>query len=148
VTERATKEVEYQQKTMKSTMGERLSTNVGSESKILTRAMECASALISGYLLDQDGKTACERMKDKISKTIGIEFAETLMLRRVPAPGRLGKLGSLGRRGPSSDIRPRAASTWSRTQKGCIRHGPCGEYRPRGDGWRRASRISSTPHGK
>ena len=63
VTERAVKEVGYELKTMKSSMDEKLNTNIGTDAKILTWMIEYASVLINRYLVGKDGKTAYERLK-------------------------------------------------------------------------------------
>ena len=44
--------------------------------------------------MGKDGKTAYERLKGKASKMLGVGFAETVMFRRVPLPGKMVKLES------------------------------------------------------
>ena len=51
--------------------------------------------LLSRYLLEKDGSTAHERMKGKMSKMLGFEFAESVRFRRVAPPGKLAKLEGL-----------------------------------------------------
>ncbi len=108
-------------KTM-SPMGERLITNVGADSKILTWTIVYANVFVNRHLVGRGGKTAYERLKGKTSKMIGTELAETVTLRRVPIPGRLVKLESFWE--------PRAASVWSSTRRECVRHKLRAECRP------------------
>ena len=99
VVERAIKEVEYQVRTMKSTLDQNVNTDIGVDSNILTWMIEFAGVLIIWYLVDKDGKTAYERLKGKASKMLGIGFTETVMFRRVPLPGKMAKLKSLWEKG-------------------------------------------------
>ena len=97
--ERAVKEVEYQLKTMKSALDDRVGTNIGATSDIIPWMIEYSSVVINRYLVSKDGRTAYERAKGKASKMLGFEFAEAVMFRRLPTPGRLGKLESLWENG-------------------------------------------------
>ena len=99
VVERAIKEVEYQVRTMKPALDQNVITDIGAESSILTWMIEFASVLINRYLVGKDVKTAYERLKGKASKMLGIGFAETVMFRRVPLPGKMAKLESLWEKG-------------------------------------------------
>ena len=99
MTERAIKEVEYRVRTLKSAMDDRLGTSTGASSNILACIIEFSSVLLDRYLVSKDGKTSCERLKGKQSKMLGSEFAEAVQFRRVPTPGRLGKLDSLWENG-------------------------------------------------
>ena len=95
VIERGVKEFEYQVRTMKSALDQRLGIKVKGDSNILPWMIEYSSVLLNRYLVGKDGSTAHERMKGKKSKMLGFEFAESVHFRRVPPPGRLAKLESL-----------------------------------------------------
>ena len=75
-----------------------MNTDIGTELRILTWMIEFASVLINRYLVGKDGKTAYERLKGKAAK-MGIGFAETVMFRRVPLPGKMAKLESSWKKG-------------------------------------------------
>ena len=95
IIERGIKEFEYHVRSMKSALDERLGSSILADSNILPWMIEFSSVLINRYLVGKDGKTAYERLKGKSSKMLGFEFAEMVHFRRIPLPGRLGKLESL-----------------------------------------------------
>ena len=92
IIERGIKEFEYHVRSMKSALDERLGSSILADSNILPWMIEFSSVLINRYLVGKDGKTAYERLKGKSSKMFGFEFAEMVHFRRIPLPGRLGKL--------------------------------------------------------
>ena len=95
VIERAIKEVEAQVRVMKSALDDRAGIDIRGTSNILPWMIEYASVLLNRYLVGKDGRTAHERSRGKTSKMLGFEFGERVHFRRVPLPGRLGKLDSL-----------------------------------------------------
>ena len=99
VIERGIKEAEYQIRSMKSALDDRLGTNLGVSSNVLPWMIEYGAVLVNRYLVGHDGKTAYERMKGKESKMLGFEFGERVNFRRIPIAGRLAKLESLWRSG-------------------------------------------------
>ena len=67
VIERGGKEFEYQVRTMKSALDERIGNNVRSDSNILPWMIEFSSVPPNRYSVGKDGSTAYERMKEKRS---------------------------------------------------------------------------------
>lgn len=92
------KDVEYHVRSINA-LDERAGTDVCVVSNILRWMLEFSSVLLNRYLVGKDGKTPYERMKGTASQMLGLEFAEAVMFRRVPTPGRLGKLDSLWEKG-------------------------------------------------
>ena len=73
--------------------------------------VEYASYLLNRCEVSHDGKTAYERLKGKSAKVLGVEFGETVMWKRRPLGGPLGKLSImweegvfLGIKGTTSEI--------------------------------------------
>ena len=95
IIERGIKEFEYQLRTMKSALDQRIESEVKGDSKILPWLIEYSSVLLNRFLVGKDGKTAYERLKGKSSNMLGFEFGESVHFRRIPLPGRLAKLESL-----------------------------------------------------
>ena len=84
---------------MKSALGDHLGTDIRAPSNILPWLIEYASVLINRYEMGANGKTGFERVRGKPSKMLGVEFGEKPNFRRVPLPGRLGRLDSLCHQG-------------------------------------------------
>ena len=73
--------------------------------------VEYASHILNRLEVGHDGKTAYERLKGKSAKVLGVEFGETVMWKRRPVGGPLGKLSImleegvfLGVKGTTSEI--------------------------------------------
>ena len=99
VIERWIKDLHWQLRAMKSALDARVGVGIRGTSNIPPWMVECASVLISRYLVGKDGKTAYERFLGKKSKMLGFQFGESVHFRRIPLQGRLGKLDSLWQTG-------------------------------------------------
>ena len=104
--ERATKEAEYQVRTLKSAMDDRLGTNTGASSNILAWMIEFSSVLLNRYLVSKDGKTSHERLKGKQSKMLGFELRRRCCSGGSPRQADSGSSRASGRTARSSGIGP------------------------------------------
>jgi hypothetical protein len=111
VIERAVQSVQGMTRVLKSAVEERWKASIPTKHPVITWLVEYSAFLLNRFEVSSDGKTSYERCKGKYAKTLGLEFGETLMWRRKPAGGALGKLTSLwgtgmflGIRGKSGEI--------------------------------------------
>ena len=92
VVERGLQSVEGMVRTLRSALEERIGVTLEIGDAIWPWLVEYASYLLNRMEVSHDGKTAYERLKGKRSKVIGVEFGETVMWKRRPIGGPLGKL--------------------------------------------------------
>ena len=111
IVERGVQSVEGMIRTLRSALEERMGEVLVITDAIWPWLVEYASYLLNRREVSHDGKTAYERLKGKTAKVIGVEFGETVMWKRRPIGGPLGKLSImweegvfLGIKGTTSEI--------------------------------------------
>ena len=78
---------------MKDALEQRWRVRVPAKHNVIPWLIEYASLLLNRFEVSRDGKTAYERCKGKVAKTLGIEFGEAVWWRKKPA-GTAAKLAS------------------------------------------------------
>ena len=92
VVERGIQSVEGQVRVLKGALESRWNVKIGTKHMVLPWIVEYAAHLLNRFEGGHDGKTAYERCKGKMAKSMGIEFGEGVLWRRKPVGGALGKL--------------------------------------------------------
>ena len=107
VVERGILAVEGMIRSLRSALEERIGTKLEVEDAIWPWLVEYSSYLLNRLEVGHDGKTAYERNKGKKAKVTGVEFGESVLWKRKPVGGALGKLAVMwedgvffGLRGP------------------------------------------------
>jgi hypothetical protein len=111
IVERAILSVQQQVRVLKCALETRWCIDIPSKHPVMPWLVEYASYLLNRFEVSRDGRTSYERCKSKPSKTLGFEFGESILWRRKPISGALGKLTSLwsegiylGVRGSSGEL--------------------------------------------
>ena len=111
VVERGVQSVEGMIRTMRSALEERMGEELLISDAVWPWLVEYSSYLLNRVEVGHDGKTAYERLKGKSANVIRVEFGETVMWKRRPIGGPLGKLSImwdegvfLGIKGTTSEI--------------------------------------------
>jgi hypothetical protein len=111
IAERAILSVQQQVRVLKCALETRWKVDIHSKHPVMPWLIEYASYLLNRFEVGRDGRTSYERCKGKPSKTLGFEFGESVLWRRKPISGALGKLSSLwsegiylGVRGSSGEL--------------------------------------------
>ena len=111
IIERGVQSVEGMIRTLRSALEERMGETLEIGDAIWPWLIEYASYLLNRREVSHDGKTAYERLRGKSAKVLGVEFGETVMWKRRPIGGPLGKLSImwdegvfLGIKGTTSEI--------------------------------------------
>ena len=111
VVERAIRSVTQQIRVMKDCLEHKAKVLIGARHPLMTWLAEYAGHLLNRFEVSHDGKTAYERLKGKSARTLGIEFGESILWKRKPVGGALGKATCLwedgiflGVRGASGEI--------------------------------------------
>ena len=92
VIERENLSVEGHVMVLKDAFEARLGKKVPSDHAALAWLVEFAAVLINRYEVGHDGRTPYERLREKSSKLLGLEFGERLHFRRCRAAARMAKL--------------------------------------------------------
>ena len=81
---------------MRVALQDRWKVDVSHHHAVFPWMFECAAHLLNRYEVGRDGRTACERLKAKKAKPLGMEFGELIQWRTRPlGSGALGKLDSV-----------------------------------------------------
>ena len=95
IAERAIQSVVGQARVMKNALEARLGVRLPAKHPVMPWLFEWSALVLNRYEVGKDGRTAYERCKGKKAKTMGIEFGESVLWKRKPSGGHLGKLTSL-----------------------------------------------------
>ena len=95
IAERAIQSVEGQARVMKNALEDRLGVRLPAKHPIMPWLFEWSALVLNRYEVGKDGRTSYERCKGKKAKTLGLEFGESVLWKRKPSGGHLGKLTSL-----------------------------------------------------
>jgi hypothetical protein len=95
VAERAIQSVEGMVRVLKAAVETRWGVTLPSKHAVLPWIIEYSAFLLNRFEVSADGFTAYERCKGKKAKVLGVEFGESILWRKRPMRGALGKLSSL-----------------------------------------------------
>ena len=124
VIERGIKDVEYQIRSMKSALDNRLGTDLPMTSNILPWLIEFASVLLNRYLVGNDGKTSYERLKRESHRTCWVlSWPRSYISGGFHYQADLPNLRVFGRQECSWATRAILANSWSSTAKAHTRRG-------------------------
>ena len=94
VVERAIQSVEGQTRVLKLALESRWNLQIPAKHPAVPWLVEYAAFLLNRFEVGHDGKTACERLKGKKTRTFGVEFGEAVLWKVKPSGGALGKLST------------------------------------------------------
>ena len=138
VVERAIQSVVAQVRVMLDALEAKWKVEIPYNHLVICFMIEYAAFLLNRFEVGHDGRTAFERCKGKKAKTMGIEFGEAVLWKKVSSVGALGKLSSswddgvfLGVRGKSGEyIVSTKAGVWKARSV---------QRKPAGERWNAAS---------
>ena len=93
--ERAIQSLEAMARVLRSQLEERWGRRIDPRHPVFTWMVGYAAVLLNRFEVGKDGRTAYERLKNKTSKMLGLEFGELILWKRKPVGGAMGKMSCM-----------------------------------------------------